>query len=245
MLLIPAIDIRDGGCVRLYQGDFEQVTRYTADPVELAQRYATLGAPWLHLVDLDGAASGKPVILGLASRIRETTAISLQLGGGLRSEDAVRAALGIAQRVVIGSLAVTDPKLVERWLQEFGGDRIALALDVKLDSDGSPHVTTHGWTEDSTLTLWAAIDRYRPHGLRHVLCTDVARDGALAGPNVELYEECCRRAPDIVVQASGGVRDVGDLSVLAATGTRAVISGKALLEGRISDEELEPFLQDE
>lgn len=245
MLLIPAIDIRDGQCVRLFQGDFEQVTRYTVDPVALATRYAMLGAPWLHLVDLDGAASGKPVNLGLAQRIRDAADISLQLGGGLRSDDDVRAALDVAQRIVIGSLAVTEPENVGAWLSEYGGDRITLALDIKLDADANPVVTTHGWTQSSALSLWDAIDRYRPFGLRHVLCTDVSRDGALGGPNIALYEECHARAPDIAFQASGGVRDIHDLTGLANTGAAAVISGKALLEGRISDEEMQSFLQSE
>jgi phosphoribosylformimino-5-aminoimidazole carboxamide ribotide isomerase len=245
MLLIPAIDIRDGQCVRLFQGDFAQVTHYPVDPVELAARYASLGAPWLHLVDLDGAASGTPVNLDLARRIREAAAIRLQLGGGLRSDDDVRAALDVAQRVVIGSLAVTDPDRVGAWLSHYGGDRITLALDIKLEADARPVVTTHGWTQSSALSLWDAIDHFRPFGLRHVLCTDVSRDGALAGPNLSLYEECHRRAPDIAFQASGGVRDVDDLSRLAQSGAAAVISGKALLEGRISDEEMQSFLQDE
>jgi phosphoribosylformimino-5-aminoimidazole carboxamide ribotide isomerase len=245
MLLIPAIDIRDGGCVRLYQGDFEQVTRYPVDPVALAQRYAALGAPWIHLVDLDGAAAGKPVNLELARRIRDQADLSLQLGGGLRSDDDIHAALDVAQRIVIGSLAVSEPTKVEAWLTEFGGDRITLALDVKLDADGNPIVTTHGWTKSSVWSLWDAVDHYRPFGLRRVLCTDVSRDGALAGPNLGLYEECRQRAQDIELQASGGVRDVRDLAALEQTGARAVISGKALLEGRISDEEMQSFLQDE
>jgi len=245
MLLIPAIDIRDGHCVRLYQGAFDQVTHYAVDPVELAQRYATLGAPWLHLVDLDGAATGRPVHLELARRIRESAELSLQFGGGLRSADDVHAALQVADRVVVGSLAVTEPATVEAWLREYGGERITLALDVKLTADADPVVATHGWTRSSALTLWAAVDHYRPFGLRHVLCTDVSRDGALAGPNVALYQECRRRAPDIAFQASGGVRDASDLTSLAATGTAAVISGKALLEGRISAEEMQPFLRSE
>jgi len=243
MLLIPAIDVRDGRCVRLFQGDFGQETRYAVDPVELAAEYAAQGATWLHVVDLDGAASGSPVNLPLVERIRRTAGLSIQFGGGLRSDKDLAAALAVVQRVVIGSLTVKAPDTVERWFGEYGGERLTLALDVRLDQDGVPRITTHGWTQASQMTLWEAIDRYTPFGLRHVLCTDVARDGALTGPNFELYTQCKRRAPHIALQASGGVRDVADLERLASAGIDSAISGKALLEGRMSTEEIRSFLQ--
>jgi phosphoribosylformimino-5-aminoimidazole carboxamide ribotide isomerase len=243
MRLIPAIDIRNGRCVRLLQGDFGQETRYDVDPVELATRYAADGSEWLHIVDLDGAESGKPVILELVKAIRNASALSIQLGGGIRSEQDLTAALAVVQRVVIGSLAVNDPEMVTRWLETYGGDRITLALDVRLDATGTPRITTHGWTQGSELTLWAAIERYVPVGLQHVLCTDVERDGALTGPNFELYAACKERWPDVALQASGGVRDVEDLARLDALGIDFAISGKALLEGRITAEELQPFLR--
>ena len=242
MHLLPAIDIRDGRCVRLLKGDFEQETRYEVDPVALAARYLTLGAQWLHVVDLDGAASGSPQNLDLVAAIAGTAGLNVQMGGGIRSADDLARALAVADRVVIGSLAVTAPELVERWLEEYGPDRLTLALDVRVDASDVPFVATHGWTEGSELTLWAALEHYGPFGLRHVLCTDVDRDGALKGPNVELYRNCVARCPGVAFQASGGVRDVGDLSGLAETGVAFAISGKALLEGRLSDQEMRSFL---
>jgi len=243
MQLIPAIDIRNGHCVRLFQGDFGQETRYDVDPIELATDYAAAGSEWLHVVDLDGAASGKPAILELVQAIRDASALCIQLGGGIRNEPDLAAALAIVQRVVIGSLAVKEPETVARWLETYGGDRIALALDVRIDATGTPKITTHGWTRGSELSLWEAIERYVPAGLRHVLCTDVERDGALTGPNFELYAACKSRWPNVALQASGGVRDVHDLARLEALGIDYAISGKALLEGRITAEELQPFLR--
>ena len=243
MLLIPAIDIRNGRCVRLFQGDFAQETRYDVDAIELATRYAELGSPWLHVVDLDGAERGSPVSLSLVERIGTSASLSVQLGGGIRTEEDLEAALRVVQRVVIGSLAVKDPETVVRWLDTYGGERITLALDVRLDDAGTPLIATHGWTEASQMTLWEAIDHYAPAGLRHVLCTDVARDGALTGPNIDLYAQIKARAPQIELQASGGVRGVTDLERLAEINVDAAISGKALLEGRLTAKEMEPFLR--
>ncbi len=243
MLLIPAIDIRDGRCVRLFQGDFTQETRYDVDAVELATRYAEQGAPWLHVVDLDGAERGKPVSLSLVERIGARAKLSVQLGGGIRTQNDLEAALGVVQRVVIGSLAVKAPETVLGWLDTHGGERLTLALDVRIDDEGVPRIATHGWTEASQMSLWDAIERYAPAGLKHVLCTDVARDGALTGPNLDLYAQIKARAPQIELQASGGVRSVADLERLNEIGVDAAISGKALLEGHLTAEEIEPFLQ--
>ena len=243
MNLIPAIDLRDGGCVRLLKGDFEQETRYAVDPVELAVRYRELGARWLHVVDLDGAKRGEPVNLALIRRMRKSAGVSVQLGGGIRTRAALHEALEVAERVVVGSLAVSEPELVASWLAELGAKRLTLALDVRLSSDGTAMIATHGWTRASTSTLAAALERFAAAGLEHVLCTDIDRDGALTGPNVALYRDCVERWPAIAFQASGGVRDARDLAALAATGVAATISGKALLEGRFQPEEIEPFLR--
>ena len=242
MVLLPAIDIRGGRCVRLLQGDFGQETRYPVDPVELAQRYADLGARWLHVVDLDGAAQGAPANLEVIMRMARAASLKIQLGGGIRSRDDLDRALEVVDRAVIGSLAVEARDLVTDWLRELGPDRITLALDVRVDEDDMPRIATHGWTRDSTETLWNALAAYSGAGLRHVLCTDVERDGALQGPNLRLYSACRHRFPDIRFQASGGVRDSHDLSDLAATGVAWAISGKALLEGRITDGEIRSFL---
>jgi phosphoribosylformimino-5-aminoimidazole carboxamide ribotide isomerase len=242
MRLIPAIDLRDGRCVRLLYGDFARETRYDVDPVELAVQYRELGARWLHVVDLDGAKQGAPVNLDLIRRMRDAAGVDVQLGGGIRTRASLEQALEVASRAVIGSLAVSDPELVASWLTELGADRLTLALDVRLEPDGTPLIATHGWTRASTLTLADAIDRYSGAGLRHVLCTDIGRDGALTGPNFALYDECCERWPEIEFQASGGVRDLADLIALMATGVAGTVSGKALLEGRLTPEEIRPFL---
>jgi phosphoribosylformimino-5-aminoimidazole carboxamide ribotide isomerase len=243
MELLPAIDLRDGRCVRLLKGDFEQETRYSVDPVELAQHYRELGARSLHVVDLDGAKQGVPVNLPVIRRMRAAAGIAIQLGGGIRARTSLEDALEVAARAVIGSLAVSEPELVASWLTEFGPDRLTLALDVRLAADGTPMIATHGWTRASKLSLGAAIERFAAVGLKHVLCTDIDRDGALSGPNVELYRDCVRRWPGIEFQASGGVRDVSDLTALAAAGVTATVSGKALLEGRLKPEEIRPFLR--
>lgn len=243
MELIPAIDLRDGRCVRLLYGDFAKETRYDVDPVELAVQYGELGARWLHVVDLDGAKRGEPVNLPLIRRMRAAAGVDVQTGGGIRTRASLEQALEVASRVVIGSLAVSDPELVAGWLTEFGSDRLTLALDVRLDAAGVPMIATHGWTRASALSLAAAIERYSAVGLRHVLCTDIDRDGALTGPNTALYADCVRRWPSIAFQASGGVRDVGDLVALTAAGVAGTVSGKALLEGRLKPEEIRPFLR--
>ncbi|MFO0333808.1 MAG: HisA/HisF-related TIM barrel protein [Pseudomonadota bacterium] len=243
MELIPAIDLKGGRCVRLYQGDFDAETRYDVTPEGLYERYVAFGARTLHVVDLDGARDGaqahREVVESLAARGR----LRLQVGGGLRDGATVERALagGIA-RAVIGSLAVTDPDTVAGWLRAHGPDRLVLAFDVRLDAAGVPRVTTHGWKAQSTLSLWDAVARYATAGLRHVLCTDVGRDGAMSGPNLDLYVEAVRRFPEIEWQASGGVRDARDLRALADAGAAAAVSGRALLEGRMPPEELKPFL---
>jgi phosphoribosylformimino-5-aminoimidazole carboxamide ribotide isomerase len=244
MLLIPAIDLRNGRCVRLLQGNFAAETRYDVEPHELLTRYRELGAQWLHVVDLDGAREGTPanrsIILAMASQ----QAVRLQVGGGLRDSATIDSFLHAGvDRVVIGSVAVTKPEQVGMWLRRFGRDAITLAFDIRLDDDGTPRCTTHGWQLQTSLSLWQAVDAYRAEGLRHVLCTDVARDGAMSGPNEALYREAVRRFPDLEWQASGGIRSAADLQGLSATGVSAAVSGRALLEERLSIEELTPFLR--
>jgi phosphoribosylformimino-5-aminoimidazole carboxamide ribotide isomerase len=243
MLLIPAIDLRNGRCVRLFQGDFDAETRYELSPHELLLRYRTLGATWLHVVDLDGAKDGilanRSIVVALASQ----SAVNIQVGGGVRSAEVIDDLLrhGV-DRVVIGSAAVERREDVAGWFARFGADRLCLAFDVRLDDQGVPLCRTRGWKEASNLSLWEAVEIYLPHGLRHVLCTDIARDGALTGPNVGLYAEAAKRYPQIEWQASGGVSSGADLTALARAGAAAAVSGKALLEERITSEELRPFL---
>jgi phosphoribosylformimino-5-aminoimidazole carboxamide ribotide isomerase len=242
MRLIPAIDLKDGQCVRLLRGDFAAQTRYDSDPQTLLEKYRDFGADWLHVVDLDGARDGyganRDIIVALAAQ----KAVRLQVGGGIRDGDAITRMLeaGVA-RVVLGSAAVTHADDVRSWLNSYGPERIVLAFDVRLD-DGTPRVAFHGWREQSTLSLWDAITDFADFDLKHVLCTDVGRDGALGGPNVELYAEAVRRFAHIEWQASGGIRDARDLQSLADAGATAAISGKALLESLIPLKDLQPFL---
>jgi phosphoribosylformimino-5-aminoimidazole carboxamide ribotide isomerase len=243
MLLIPAIDLRDGRCVRLFQGDFGAETRYDFEPHELLLRYRSVGASWLHIVDLDGARNGvlanRSVVIALASQ----PAVQIQVGGGVRSAAVIHDLLNHGvQRVVVGSAAVERPVEVAQWIGRFGAERVCLAFDVHLDRDGEPRVRTRGWTETTGLSLWRAIEPFLSNGLKHVLCTDIARDGAMTGPNLALYAEARRRFPQLAWQASGGVRDASDLAALSQTGVAAAVSGKALLEERITSEELRPFL---
>ena len=243
MRLIPAVDLRGGHCVRLLHGDFTAETRYEIDPEVLLGNYRDLGADWLHVVDLDGARDGslgnREIILQLAAQ----TAVNLQVGGGLRNTAAVTQMLdmGVA-RVVIGSAAVTQVDQVRAWLEHFGPERMTLAFDVRLDGSGIPRVATHGWQNQSDLSLWGALAHYTDSQLKHVLCTDVGRDGALTGPNIALYREAAQRHPQIEWQASGGIRNAPDLHALTDAGAAAAISGKALLEKLIPPEDLQPFL---
>lgn len=243
MQVIPAIDIRNGNCVRLYQGDFAKQTTYDVNALELVSKYEALGFSKLHLVDLDGAASGKQSNRDLVARIVENSGLSVQLGGGIRSKATVARWLDCGvQRCVIGSVAISDPIRVRQWIEEFGPEKIVLALDVAIRGE-QPFLLTHGWTCTTKVSLWSAIDNYLEAGLKHVLCTDIDRDGAMTGPNVALYRELIGRYPQLCVQASGGVRDLSDLKELRGLAVAASITGRAMLDGRISDEEIIPFLR--
>jgi phosphoribosylformimino-5-aminoimidazole carboxamide ribotide isomerase len=243
LLLIPSIDLRGGHCVRLLKGDFAAETRYEFEPHELLSRYQRLGARWLHIVDLDGARDGTPINRSLIHQLASQRAVRLQVGGGLRDRGAVDDLLtrGVA-RVVIGSAAVEQREQVAAWMHTYGPERICLAFDVRLDAQAVPRVRTRGWQHQTAVSLWDAVAAFSDGGLRHVLCTDIDRDGALAGPNLALYSEALQRFPQIQWQASGGISSGADLAALAANGVPAAISGKALLEQRISLEELRPFL---
>lgn len=246
MRIIPAIDLKDGKCVRLLKGDFDKTTEYSANPAEIGTRFSALDVEDLHIVDLDGARTGTQCNHGIVSEIARATGLEVQLGGGIRSREDVAAWLsnGVT-RCVIGSVAIKEPKTVSAWLKEFGSDAIVLALDVKLDSNGIPMLTTQGWTEDSDSSLWECLDSYQDAGVRHVLCTDVARDGAMSGPNFQLYVEILLRYPELQLQASGGVRNIDDLELLREIGTPAAITGRALLDGVITESEVASFRRSE
>lgn len=243
MRLLPSIDLRDGQCVRLLHGDFDAETRYDITPQALHSRYRALGAQWLHCVDLDGARDGQLANRDLIEAMAADGLPRLQVGGGVRSreivEDLLQAGIG---RVIVGSAAIETPEDVARWIEVFGPERIGLAIDVRLDADSVPRVQTRGWQQSTSATLWDTVQQFLSSGLRHVLCTDIARDGALQGPNLGLYADCVRRFPAIEWQASGGVRDAQDLEALAEVGVAQAISGKALLERRFDDATLVRWL---
>ncbi len=243
MLLIPSIDLRGGACVRLLQGDFAAETRYQLSAHELLARYRALGASWLHIVDLDGARDGALGNQSLIQALAAQHALHLQVGGGVRIDAVIEKLLlhGV-ERAVFGSAAVEQREDVGQWLRGYGPERICLAFDVRLDASAVPRLHTRGWQQATAMSLWDAVAEFAQHGLRHVLCTDIERDGALAGPNLALYAEAQRRFPHIQWQASGGIATGADLAALAAAGVPAAISGKALLEQRITIEELRPFL---
>lgn len=229
----PAIDVRDGCVVRLRQGDYMQETRYDDAPLALAQRYAEQGAEWLHLVDLDAARAGGYTLAALLRGIKATTTLHVQTGGGVRNGSDVESILAEgADRVVIGSLAIRDPQRVCEWIGRFGADRITVALDARW-SDGMWQLPSHGWTEDSGVELAPLLAMFASHGLRHLLCTDIARDGMLSGPNAALYAHLQAIAPALQVQASGGVREIADVVAAKRQGCAGIVLGRALLEGKL------------
>ncbi|MFZ5661508.1 MAG: 1-(5-phosphoribosyl)-5-[(5-phosphoribosylamino)methylideneamino]imidazole-4-carboxamide isomerase [Pseudomonadota bacterium] len=231
--LYPALDIRGGRVVRLRQGDYARETRYADEPLAAARAHAEAGARWLHLVDLDAARVGGYTLAPLLREIRAQTGLRVQTGGGVRSEADAEAILDAgAARVVVGSLAVREPARVARWLGRFGAERLTIALDVR-EVDGEWRLPVAGWTADSGARLDELLARYADAGLRHLLCTDIACDGMLAGPNLGLYRRVLARVPAVAVQGSGGVRDAADVRALRDAGCAGAVLGRALLEGRL------------
>ena len=234
--IIPAIDLRAGRVVRLKQGNYAQQTTYETDPRELAQRYADAGATWLHVVDLDGARSGNldnlPVIQAMAA-----ARLKVQAGGGVRRRtDLQRLFDAGISRVVLGSIAIRDPEQTSGWLNEFGTERITLALDTRM-INGHWTLPSAGWTEAESRTLDELAPWYAARGARHLLCTDIDRDGMLAGFNLDLYRHLADTVPQLAVQASGGVRSLDDIRDAREAGAQGVILGRALLEGAFTLEQ--------
>lgn len=232
-VLYPAIDVRGGRVVRLRQGDYAQETRYADDPLAVAERYAQAGARWLHLVDLDAARAGGYTLSPLLSAIKSATSLQVQTGGGVRGEADLQSILEAgADRVVVGSLSVREPARVRGWLRSFGSAHITVALDARESADGRWQLPTAGWTEDSGVELGTLLSDYMAAGLKHLLCTDITRDGMLSGPNLALYRRILDLAPQVQLQASGGVRDVADVVDARQAGCAGAVLGKALLDGR-------------
>lgn len=234
-MIIPALDLIDGTVVRLHQGDYDQQRHYGNDPLLRLQDYAAQGGEVLHLVDLTGAKDPAKRQIALIKSLVAGVDVPVQVGGGVRTEEDVAALLdaGVA-RVVVGSTAVNDPENVKGWFRRFGADALVLALDVRIDDQGQKHVAVSGWQENSGVTLEALVDMYLPVGLKHVLCTDISRDGTLAGSNVSLYDDVCARYPQVAFQSSGGIGSLADIAALRGTGVRGVIVGRALLEDKFT-----------
>ena len=231
--VIPAIDVRGGRVVRLAQGDYARETHYADDPLALACAWAARGARWLHLVDLDAARTGGYSLQPLLTRLCAQGGLQVQTGGGIRDEAQVEALLACgAARVVLGTVAAREPARVAGWIGRFGAERIVLALDARAGVDGW-RVQSEGWTGGAGASLDELLEFYSGQGARHVLCTDVSRDGMLGGFNLALYRELAGRFPGLRLQASGGVRDLADLRAARATGAGGAILGRALLEGRL------------
>lgn len=232
-MIIPAIDLINGQVVRLYQGDYDKKTEYQQHPIDVVHHYADQGAQCLHIVDLTGAKEPAKRQLDLIKQMVDTQRMEFQAGGGIRSEQEVAQLLDIGvSRVVIGSLAVKQPELVGRWIEQYGGERIVLALDVNINAQGKKMIATHGWQEDSGVELEGLLNQLLENGAKHVLCTDISRDGTLQGSNVDLYKEVSATFPFVKWQASGGIGGLNDIKALKPTGVAGVILGRALLEGK-------------
>ena len=236
--IIPAIDIIDGKCVRLTQGDYNQKTVYNEDPVEVAMMFEDAGIKRLHTVDLDGARSSHVVNTRVIERIATHTNLTIDFGGGIKSDEDLRKAFDAgAQMVTIGSVAVKEPELFSSWVETYGGEKIILGADVK-----NGYISISGWLEEGEQKLMDFICHHTKNGIHNVLCTDISRDGMLQGPAIELYKDIMVHYPTLHLIASGGVSCINDIERLNDAGIPAVVFGKAIYEGRINLKELERFL---
>ena len=234
MRIIPAIDIIDGKCVRLTQGDYAQKKIYNENPLEVAKEFEDAGLKYLHLIDLDGAKAGKVVNWKVLETLTTNTKLNVDFGGGIKTDEEVRRLfdLGIKQ-VNIGSIAVTQPLKIGEWIELFGCGKIILSADVKNEM-----IAISGWQEDSSILITTFLKDYIQKGVEYVTCTDISTDGMLTGPNVELYTKILLSFPQLNLVASGGVSCLDDLIELQQIGVDGAIVGKAIYEGRITLEEL-------
>ena len=236
--IIPAIDLIDGKCVRLSQGDYAQKTVYNENPLEVAKMFADAGIRRLHLVDLDGAKAHHIVNHKVLERITSGTDLIVDFGGGLKSDDDLRIAFECgASMVTGGSIAVKNPEVFTSWITKFGAEKIILGADVKNEK-----IAVGGWLETTELELLPFIQNYLQRGINKVICTDISKDGMLQGPALELYNKMLVAQPDIYLIASGGVSSVRDIELLHEAAIPAVITGKAIYEGRITLKELSKFI---
>jgi phosphoribosylformimino-5-aminoimidazole carboxamide ribotide isomerase len=234
--IIPAIDIIDGKCVRLSQGDYQKKSVYSATPDDMVRRYIDHGLSRIHVVDLDGAKSASPQNLPLLARLSKIPGAKIEWGGGVKSDDSVRAVLDAgASFVVVGSIAVREPQRFQDWLHSFGADRIILGADAR---DGK--LAVNGWLEQSSDSIQSLIAKFLPE-LKQVICTDISKDGMLLGPSFDLYAALKNEFPQIEFTVSGGISNISDIQRLNSMGLSRVIVGKAIYEGRISLEQLANF----
>ena len=236
--IIPAIDIIEGRCVRLSQGDYAQRKVYDASPVDMAKRYADCGVKRIHVVDLDGAKSALPQNLKTLERMAVGAAVEIEWGGGLKSEEALRAIFDYgATYAIVGSVAAQRRELFAEWLQSFGGERMILGADVRQGK-----VSVNGWLEDLALTIEELIDGFQPYGLKQVICTDITKDGMLEGPSFGLYTDLQSRYESIDFTVSGGIASMADIERAEELRLRKVIVGKAIYENRITLKDIEQWL---
>ncbi|MBP9152491.1 MAG: 1-(5-phosphoribosyl)-5-[(5-phosphoribosylamino)methylideneamino]imidazole-4-carboxamide isomerase [Flavobacteriales bacterium] len=229
MRIIPAIDIIDGKCVRLSQGDYAQKTVYNENPLEVAKQFEDAGLKYLHLVDLDGAKAKKVVNWKVLEIISSNTNLKVDFGGGLRTTEDLKTVFEAgAIQITAGSIAVNDRETVLQWISQFGAEKIILGADAK-----NGRIATHGWLDDSGLDAIDFISKYQQEGIEYVVCTDIAKDGMLAGPSIQLYKQILVANKGLKLIASGGVSSIKDLIELKEIGCEAAIVGKAFYEGRI------------
>lgn len=231
--LIPAIDIINGQCVRLTKGDYDQKTVY-GNPLDMAQEFERIGYERLHVVDLDGAKSKHIVNSNVLQSLASETKLTIDFGGGIKTDEDIETAFNSgAQMVTIGSIAVTDPERFMGWLEKYGSDRIILGADVR-----NGRISINGWKEDSSEDLLPFLKKYIDAGVSKVLCTEISKDGTLAGPAIDLYKRVMEAYPELHLIASGGVSSMDDIKALDAAGIPAVVFGKAIYEGKINLQEL-------
>jgi phosphoribosylformimino-5-aminoimidazole carboxamide ribotide isomerase len=236
--IIPAIDLIDGKCVRLSQGDYERKTVYNENPLEVARMFEDAGITRLHLVDLDGAKAHHIVNHKVLETIATRTGLIIDFGGGLKSDDDLRIAFECgAQMITGGSIAVRNPDIFSGWIQQFGGEKIILGADVKNEK-----IAVGGWIESTDLELIPFVENYMKTGISKVICTDISKDGMLAGPSTELYLKMLHSQPAMYLIASGGVSSFADIEHLDEAGVPAVITGKAIYEGKISLVEISNYI---
>lgn len=230
MIIYPAIDMRDGKCVRLYQGNYACETVYSDAPIGTAKYFVDKGATWLHLVDLSGAQNPGTNQAALVKALLQCVPINIQVGGGIRTEAQIDTYFDSgASRVIVGSLAIESPEIVKVWLEKYGPERIVIAFDVMFDAI-TPYVMTQAWQKFNNIALFDAVVRYTTMGVKHILCTDISRDGALNGPNIDLYQRLVLQFPDLHIQASGGISHLNDIRHLKHIGLAGAITGRALYE---------------